>query len=183
MEKANFGNSTPILQKEYSIPPHMYDSAFKDYQKKFVYPMNYIITAVCAVLAIVGIVLTAKKSAVFIVLSLLCVGVIVGLWVYTTNVRKKFVKNIAQVKDERQTAQFFDEGIVVTHIPKGNTQGVQTVIDFTKDDVKLLDRRYYFIAYVVKSTFCIIPKKVFDVSEETALAKLFQKKLGSNYVK
>jgi hypothetical protein len=120
---------------------------------------------------------------VFIVLSILLVAVTVGLWVYTTNVRKKFVKNIAQVKDERQTAQFFDEGIVITKIPKGNTQGVKTVIDFTKDDVKLLDRRYYFIAYVVKSTFCIIPKKVFDVSEETALAKLFQKKLGSNYVK
>lgn len=184
MGKVGFGNNSPILQKEYSIPPHMYDSAFKDYQKKFVYPMNYIISAVCAVLAILGIVLVATgKSPVLIVISILCIAVIIGLWMYTNNVRKKFVQNIAQVRDERQTAQFFDEGIIVTNIPKGSTDGIQTVIDFTKDDVRILDKRYYFIAYVVKSTFCIIPKKVFDASEETTLAKSFEKKLGKNYVK
>jgi type II secretory pathway pseudopilin PulG len=186
MGKVSFGNGAPILQKEYSIPPHMYDSAFKDYQKKFVYPTNYIITAVCAVLALLGIILVATgKSAVLILISVLCVAVIIGLWMYTGNVRKKFVQSVAQVRDERQTAQFFDEGIIITSIPKGSTsaEGVQTVVDFTKDEVKILDRRYYFIAYVVKSTFCIIPKKVFDASEETTLVKGFQKKLGKNYIK
>jgi heme exporter protein D len=184
MGKVGFGNGSPILQKEYSIAPHMYDSAFQDYQKKFIYPLNYIITAVCAVLAILGIVLVATgKSAGLVVVSVLCIAVIVGLWMHTTSVRKKFVQNVAKFRDERQTAQFFDEGIIVTTIPKGSTEGEQTVIDFAKDDVKILDRRYYFIAYVVKSTFCIIPKKVFDATEETTLVKGFQKKLGKNYIK
>lgn len=184
MEKVNFQNSAPILQKEYSIPPHMYDGAFKDYQRKFVYPINYIMSAVFAIIAIIDIVMVATgKSPALIVLAVICVAVIVAVWLHTSSVRKKFVQNIAQVRDERQTVQFFDDGIVVTVIPKGSTEGQQTVIDFSKDDVKLLDKRYYFIAYVVKSHFCIIPKKVFDATEETMLAKTFQKKLGNNYVK
>lgn len=184
MEKVSFQNNTPILQKEYSIPPHMYDSAFKDYQRKFIYPINYILTAILAVIAIAGIVMVATgKSAVFVVLSLICVAVIVGIWLNTSNVRKKFVQDVAKVKDERQTVQFFDEGIVVTIIPKNNATGEKTVIDFSKDDIKLLDKRYYFIVIIKKVTFRIIPKKVFDATEETMLAKLFQKKLGGNYIK
>lgn len=184
MEKVGFGNGVPILQKEYSIAPHMYDSAFKDYQRKFVYPMNYILTAVFVIIAIVDIVLIATgKSPALIILAILSVVAIVGIWLHTANVRKKFVQNIAKVRDERQTARFFDDGIIITSIPKGRTEGVKTVVDFNKDEVKLLDKRYYFIAYVVKSHFCIIPKKVFDASEETTLAKNFQKKLGKNYIK
>lgn len=184
MEKVSLGNGIPIVQKEYSIAPHMYDSAFKDYQRKFVYPMNYILTAVFVVIAIVDIVLIATgKSPALIVLAVLSIVAIVGIWLHTVNVRKKFVQNVARVKDERQTVQFFDNGIVITSIPKGHTDGVKTVIDFDKDEVKILDKRYYFIAYVVKSHFCIIPKKVFDASEETTLAKGFQKKLGKNYIK
>ncbi|MCC8069473.1 MAG: hypothetical protein LIO71_06965 [Ruminococcus sp.] len=184
MEKVNFQNAKPILQKEYSIPPHMYDSAFKDYQRKFVYPTNYIISAVVAIIAIIDIVMVATgKSPALIVLAVLCVAVIVAVWLHTSSVRKKFVQNIAKVKDERQTAQFFDDGIIVTIIPKGSTNGEQIVIDFSKDNVKLLDKNYYFIAYIVKSHFCIIPKKVFDAAEETTLSKTFQKKLGSNYIK
>lgn len=184
MEKVSFQNNTPILQKEYSIPPHMYDSAFKDYQRKFIYPINYILTAILAVIAIAGIVMVATgKSAVFVVLSLICVAVIVGIWLNTSNVRKNFVQDVAKVKDERQTVQFFDEGIVVTIIPKNNATGEKTVIDFSKDDIKLLDKRYYFIVMIKNVTFRIIPKKVFDATEETMLAKLFQKKLGGNYIK
>lgn len=184
MEKVSFQNNTPILQKEYSIPPHMYDSAFKDYQRKFVYPTNYILTAVLVVIAIAGIVMVATgKSAIFVILSLVCIAVIVGIWLKTSNVRKKFVQNVAKVKDERQTVQFFDEGIVITIIPKNNATGEKTVIDFSKDDIKLLDKRYYFIVMIKNVTFRIIPKKVFDATEETMLAKLFQKKLGGNYIK
>jgi hypothetical protein len=162
----------------------MYDSAFKDYQRKFVYPTNYIMTAVFAIVAILDIVLVATgKSPALVVVAVACVAAIVGVWLHTSGVRKKFVQNVAQVKNERQTAQFFDDGIVINAIPKGRTEGVKTVIDFSKDDVKILDRRYYFIAYVVKSHFCIIPKKVFDASEETTLCKGFEKKLGKNYIK
>lgn len=184
MEKVSFQNNTPILQKEYSIPPHMYDSAFKDYQRKFVYPMNYILTAVLVIIAIAGIVMVATgKSVVFAILSLICVAVVVGIWLNTSNVRKKFVQNVAGVKDERQTVQFFDDGIVVTVIPKNSTKGEETIMDFSKDNIQLLDKRYYFIVIIKNVTFRIIPKKVFDATEETMLAKLFQKKLGGNYIK
>lgn len=184
MEKVKFGNGSPIVQKEYSIPPHMYDSAFKDFQRKFVYPRNYIMSAVFLIIAIIDIVMVATgKSPKLIIIALACIFVIFGMWIHTKRIRKNFVQSVAKVKDERQTSRFFEEGIVVTNIPKGSTDGQQFIIDFSKDEVKLIDKRYYFIVYVVKSHFFIIPKKVFDASEETMLVKCFQKKLGNNYVK
>lgn len=183
MEKVSFESGTPVIQKEYSIAPHMYDSSFKDYQRKFIFPINYIITAICAIIAIVGIILAVKKTMALIVLSLVFIVIAIIPWVNSTKVRKKFVQSMALVKDERLTAQFYDDGIIINKIPKGSTMAERNVIDFSKDEVKILDKRYYFIAYVNKSQFNIIPKKVFDATEETTLAKCFQKKLGNNYIK
>lgn len=183
--EVSFEKKTPILQKEYSIAPHMYDSSFKDWQRKFVFPKNYIMTAVFGILAIIDIILVVlgKFNPAVIILALICIGVIVAMWLNSNNVRKKFVQNMAKFKDERQTAQFFEDGIIIKKIPRGSTQGEKIVIDFSSDSVKMLDKRYYFIAYVNNSNFNIIPKKVFDATEENTLAKCFQNKLGSNYIK
>lgn len=180
----SFEKGTPILQKEYAIAPHMYDSAFKDFQRKFVFPKNYIMSAVFIIIAIIDIVLVITgKSPALLIVALICIGVLVAMWINTNNVRKRFVQSMAKFKDERQTAQFFDDGIIIKKIPKGSTEGEKIAIDFSKDTVKLLDKRYYFIAYVNNSNFNIIPKKVFDATEENTLSNCFQKKLGSNYIK
>lgn len=183
--EVGFEKGTPILQKEYSIAPHMYDSSFKDWQRKFVFPKNYIMTAVFIVLAIVDIVLVAmgKFPIVAILVAVICIGVVVAMWLNTNKIRKKFVQNMARFRDERQTAQFFEDGIIIKKIPKGSTDSERVVIDFSKDVVKMLDKRYYFIAYVNNSNFNIIPKKVFDATEEANLTKCFKSKLGSNYIK
>lgn len=182
--EVSFEKNAPILQKEYSIAPHMYDSSFKDWQRKFVFPKNYIMSAVFLVIAIVDIILVATgKSPALLILAVVCVAVIVAMWLNTNNVRKKFVQSMAKFKDERQTAKFYDDGIIINKIPKGSAESEKIVIDFSKDEVKILDRRYYFIAYINKSNFNIIPKKVFDATEEATLAKCFQKKLANNYIK
>lgn len=182
--EASFANGNPTLQKEYSIAPHMYDSAFKDWQRKFVYPKNYIMTGVFALLAVVDIILVVagKFSPAVLVLVLVCIGVIVAMWNKTNSIRKKFVQNMAKFKDERQTVRFYEGGIIINKIPKGNANPEEIVIDFSKNDVKLLDGRYYFIAYVDNNNFNIIPKKVFDAVEEGNLAKNFKSKLGANYI-
>lgn len=181
MEK--FASSETILQKEYTIAPHMYDSAFGDYQKKFFYPTNYAITGVLLVLAIVFVILGVTKSAGLITLALICVVAIAFVWIKTINVRKKFVQNITnKVKDERQTAQFYEGGVMITVIPKGSTTGQRTTIDYSSKNIKVLNKKYYFLVCIAKSEFRIIPKKVFDASEEATLIKCFQKQLGSNYI-
>ena len=45
-------NDKPILTKEYNIPLEMFANAFKDFQKKFVYPKNIAMTVVGGLIAI-----------------------------------------------------------------------------------------------------------------------------------
>lgn len=199
----------PLISREYGIPTSLYGTAFKVFQKKYVYPRNRIMTAVFAGVAVYYIYSASKdmENMLYWFLAAVCLALIASLWYNPHKLRKNLIKSVENISDDLYRIEIFDdkmtvemimpetesgtekeektdddEGIDTEFFAQEENQNEKTVINFGSN-VAVIEKQDFFLVYILKSVFYIIPKNAFSDDENKTMAEHFEDKLGKNFIK
>ncbi len=194
----------PILKKQYHIPYEMFRSAFIAFQKRYVYPRNYLLMAILLAIAclysyyvVEG---TEQQRPIYCMIVLVCVVLCAFQWYNPRKIRRNLMEAIrglendlyefrlcpesleigtileeeASSEEEQETDALFDD------VPKENFSGTRI---FYSKALKVTEYSEYFIVYMVKSNFYVLPKTAFTEAEIELLRNEFSKNLGKGFYK
>lgn len=208
-------NDKPLLTKKYSINSGLYENAFVTFQKKFVYPRNWIMTAVFAAIAVYNLITFIKDTTTAgIIFVLICAACIVSIWASPFKIRRNLMKAINDfVVNDIYEMELHEDKIFIRTLPNDNPEQVetepetnknisetteeedffatpvdnpevqQTEIRFDNSTLRIIEKNDYYMLYLMKSIFYVIPKKDFSNDEINAISQLFSGKLAKNYTK
>lgn len=204
-------NEKPLLSREYNISMDMFRNAFIDFQKKFSYPKNIIMTCAFSLIGVSYIPPLVRNpgNSTCIMIIVVCLFLISGIWLNTFMIRKNLMNSIEGIQGDLYTAEIFENSMNIctkefssdsvseekADKTSDNSEGketdeddffaeteeitpagvVKTVIDFVNDDVKILEKKDYYIVYLVKRMFYVIPKNIFSDDEKKILTESFRK--------
>ncbi|MCM1006521.1 MAG: YcxB family protein [Ruminococcus flavefaciens] len=180
------------LEKEYQISPEIFDKAYRSYQKKFVYPKNYIFTALFLILAadfVYAAVKTPENRLVYL-LIVVCIALAFREWhnpkfvrkrlcetlksmgmpVYKIGIGEGFV-DISTVEEPEvldETAAEYDPA----DIPEETELLPEKTRIAVNSDFKLLEYDEFFLLMQGKSVFYILPKEGFSEAELETVRKI-----------
>lgn len=204
----------PVMERSYHIPLPMFDSAFRAFQKKYVFPRNLIITVI--LLAIAGVYVHAitkdSSNTMAYLLCVACIAIILITWYNPLKLRRAVHDALKDIEQDRYTLSVYKEGLVIRtedaapapqetepapqetkpepeQAPEQDTGNgftdifpeepaepaepvAPTEIPFGPD-VKIHEFEDYFMVYLVKQNFYVIPKKDFSEAEISQLRELF----------
>ncbi len=191
----------PLISKKYSIPSSLYGTAFKVFQKKYVYPRNWIMTVLF--LGIAGYyffcLASDMENIMYWLFAAVCLALTASLWYNPYKLRKNLVKSVENIVDDVYMLDIYE-----TFMTVGMVQEQDTVTDAADDDddffasdkqkiqttgipldssIRIIEKPDFFIVYIVKSVFYIIPKNAFLPDEILKMQKHFEDKLGKNFFK
>ena len=200
----------PTLSKNYSIPMDMFVNGFKDFQKKFVYPKNILMTTVFGLIAILYIFPLAKdpNNSICIMIIIVCLFMIGGIWLNPLIIRKNLLGSIKGIQDDRYIAELYSDRISIGTIIDESSENdedtqeedssdistdndsndsffqeksqdpddkiARTVINFSTGNIRILEKSKYFIIYIIKKNFYVIPKEAFTPEEIEILKNSFK---------
>ena len=176
------------MQREYSIPFELFAKAFTLFQKKFVYPRCWIITAFlgAVILFYVSAALQDPGNTLTYVLIFACLAVIFIQWYNPKKIRRQLLNAIKDLGDETYRLTVEEDAEQETGdgfhdiFPEEPPQLADTVIPFNKQ-VKIVESAEFFLVYQVRAMFYVIPKQAFSPEENRQLAGLFAEKLGRQF--
>lgn len=202
-------NEKPLFSKEYSISLEMFRNAFTDFQKKFAYPKNILMTCAFALIGISYIppFIRDPGNTVCVMIIIICAFLTAGIWLNTFMIRKNLMNSIEGIQGDRYSVEVYESSISIctkefssgetdnSENPEGTGEKkddaeedffaepeetapagvVKTVIDFVNDDVKILEKKDYYIIYLVKRMFYVVPKNIFSADETKLLTESFKK--------
>lgn len=205
-------DGTPLLSRSYHIPLAMFDDAFRAFQKKYVFPMNLLFTAV--LLAIAGVYVHAavkdSSNTFAYLLIVVCVALILVRWYRMFKLRRSVHEALKEVESDTYALSVFEDGIVIrTEDAKPETDeepeeaaaesfapaeenandgnGFNPIFPEKPADaeeipateipfgsnVKIHEFAEFFMVYLVKQNFYVIPKKDFSEDEILKLRQIF----------
>lgn len=203
-------NDKPVLSKEYNIPKEMFADAFRDFQKKYSYPKNIIMTAIFLIIAVMYTVSLVRdpSNTVCMMIIVVCIFLTAGIWMNMLVIRKNLMTAVEGIENDIYMAELYESSIAIStsddpeaEVKESKTEDQEkvpdeseeddffaeteeavladdpsrTVIDFVNDDVDVLEKKDYFIVYLVKRTFYVIPKQAYTEDELAVLRKSFEK--------
>ena len=199
-----------LLQRSYHIPLSMFDQAFRCFQRKFVVPMNLIVTVILLVLAADFIYAAVKEpnNTTAYLLIVICLALVLVRWYRMFKLRRSVHEALKEVEQDRYELTLYEDGAVIRteDAPKAaepqpdaeteqeeaaeQTGGFQqlfpdepvqaedapapTEITFGRG-VRLLEYPEFFMIYLIRANFYVIPKKDFSEAEIKQLSELFAK--------
>lgn len=175
----------------YTITVNEYEAAFREFQKKYVYPKSYVMTAGFAIILVVYIWQLIKDPSYQIAwfLSIVSLFSIVFMWYNPHKIRKNLIKSIQHIKDDRYTTEISESGIKIsveiaeTDETNEDVEIEPTFISYELDNPEIIENNEMFIVYLKKRMFYVIPKRDIDDGERKILTDVFSGKLGKRYFK
>lgn len=192
----------PILTKQYHIPYEMFRDAFTAFQKRYVHPRNYMLMAVfLAVACLYGYYVaigTQQQKPVYCMIVLFCIVMCAFQWFKPRKIRRNLLEAVRGLEEDLYELRLFPEYLEIgTILPEEEVTQEQQEADELFEDVpqenfsgtriyyskalKITEHSEYFIVYMVKSNFYILPKKDFTAQETTLLRTEFAKALGKGF--
>lgn len=176
------------MKKEYSISFDMFRKAYSVFQKKYVYPKSYLFMALFLVIAVIYIFAAVKDTSntFTYVLIFLCLAMAFREWYNPRKIRRTLVDTVREMGDVTYMLKVKEESIEI------ETVMTQTIIDAPDSDVlteeetddyseidELPEKSVipinsdltvqecdeFFLLYIKKQMFYIVPKLGFDDSE------------------
>lgn len=220
----------PMIERSYHIRLELFKKAFIAFQKRFVYPRNWLLTAVLGAVALVYLDSVTQNPSNYLAMILLvvCAAMIAILWFNPRKVRKTLFDSLQELENDTYHVRFYEDGMTITtedappllpaeetvstveddvfeaeNPPEeiqsaADTNGFNplfatdtpqpikteeiepTVIHFHKN-VKVIEYSEYFMVYLVKQMFYVIPKEAFNEDELIRLRCIFTDSLGERY--
>ncbi len=201
METENNGIQ-PILTRQYHIPYEMFRSAFISFQNRHVHPRNYLLMAVfLAVAAIYGyfvVIGTEQQKPMYCMIVLFCVAMCAFQWYKPRKIRRNLMEAIRGLEEDLYEFRLYPAYLEIgTILPEEELTQEQQEADALFDDapqenfsgtrihysnaLKITEYSEYFIVYMVKSNFYVLPKKEFSEQETELLRTEFTKNLGKGF--
>jgi len=198
--------SNPLLSKQYGIPTSMYGTAFRVFQRKYVYPRNFIMTALFAGVGIYYIcqAFGDMENMLYWLMTAVCLALIASLWYNPYKLRKNLIKSVENISDDIYRIEICNDDMTIEMIMPEAENVVsdadedtsvdteffsepekapeKTVINFDSRTA-VIEKQDFFLVYILKSVFYVIPKSAFDSSEISFMREHFEKKLGKNFIK
>ncbi len=205
----------PVLSREYSISKNMFGDAFKDFQRKFAYPKNFVMTGVFAVIAVIYVIALIKnpENSTCAMLIFICICLIFGMWLNVLNARRKLMTAIDGIDEDIYSFELYEDKVIIgtrdSDIKKESDDGdsaenpdnivsdsnnntdeddffapvdevkndeiPKTVINFSDSDIRVLEKKNFFIIYILKHMFYVVPKNAFNDEETGKMKECFMK--------
>lgn len=180
------------LEKEYQISPEIFNKAYRSYQKKFVYPKNYIFMALFLILAadfVYAAVKTPENRLVYL-LIVVCIALAFREWHNPKFVRKRLSETLKDMGmpvykigigegfvdistvEEPETSDETEEEYDPADIPDEIDPLPEKTRIAVNSDFKLLEYDEYFLLMQGKSVFYILPKEGFSEEELETVRKI-----------
>ncbi|MDD5947000.1 MAG: YcxB family protein [Oscillospiraceae bacterium] len=214
----------PMLQKSYHIRLELFQKAFVNFQKRFVYPRNWLLTTVLCAIALIYLdsVIKNPSNHLAMLLIVVCVAMITILWVNPKKVRKTLFASMKELENDTYHVCFFEDGMTIRTEdaaapeteetaseeemtePQADAEGADATNGFNplfdtddvkpiqtdaiepteirfQGNVKVYEYSDYFMVYLVKQMFYVVPKEAFTEDEIIRLQLIFTEGLGEKY--
>ena len=171
------------IEKKYTIPMDIFIEGYKTYQKKYVYPKNYIFMGIFIVLA-ANFVYGAVKSPdnlIAYLLIMICLAMAFREWYNPRKVRQRVTEMVKEMGEPVYKITAGDDFIEFSTENAGYLEDGDN--DFDKEELpeptrfnadenlKIMEKEDYFLIIYGKSVFYIVPKigrascreRVFDI--------------------
>lgn len=176
------------LEKIYTISTDMFREGFTAYQKKFVYPKNYLFMAVFFVLAlnfVYGAVKTPDNYFAYVMIAV-CLALMVREWLNPRKMRRAVIDTIRDMGGQEYKITVGDTWVEFSTIEQGNVENFVETDDSTEfstiqrgdvenepvpptrienERLRILEYDRFFLLVDGKIMFYIVPKDVFSQAE------------------
>jgi len=180
------------LEKEYTVPPELFEKAYRSYQKKFVYPKSYIFMGLFLFLVADFVYAAIKQpdNTIVYLLIVICIAFAFREWHNPRFMRMRLVETVRDMgnvvykigigdgfldistvddgKDDEENSDNAEdespEEDTDETVPEDQGLPEKTRIN-TKADYKLLEYDEFFLLMQDKKIFYILPKEGFSEDE------------------
>lgn len=138
-------NKTLLIKKDYSIPFDIFEEAFRDFQKKFVFPKNILMSAVFALIAVSYTLsfLEQPDNSVCILIILACIGLICGMWLNAFMIRKKLMKSIKGIENDRYIIELFEDRLCIATMDQDTDNSAEKTVETEIKDSQIQDDDFF----------------------------------------
>ncbi len=191
-----------MLTKQYHIPYEMFRNAFISFQKKYVYPRSYLLMAVFLLVAGIYAYFTAigteQQRPMYCMIIMVCV-IMCGLqWYNPRKIRRNLMESIRGLEGDLYEFRLYPEYLEIgTILPEEEVSEDMQETDALFEDVPQENfsgtRMYYskalevteypefFIVYIKKANFYVLPKNAFSEEELNLLRGEFSRNLNDGF--
>ncbi len=190
-----------LLKKEYNISLSMFENAFKDFQKKFVYKKNIIMTIIFLILIAnyTYSIIKVPDNNISYFLAAICIFLLIGVWFTPYQTRKKLIKAIKEIEKDNYVFELYENKLAIgtifeieddlekkenfdTSFLENDVNIDKTIINLKIDNVKIIEKKEYFIIYLIKNMFYVLPKENFSSDEINLIKENFSNNLNSKFI-
>ena len=190
-----------LVKKRYSIPYELFGEAFTVFQKKFVFPRNRIMSVLLLILAAGNVlnIMYGKGETIGYVLVLVCIALAFINWYNPRKLKRNLMESVKGIENDVYTLTIYPEKIVIGTVLEpekekepeeyeevfGEIPVKEDIADteiYLNKNVKVIERKNFFMIYIKKSMFYVVPKEPLTQEEIEIMNLLFQKQLDKNFI-
>ncbi|MDE6103872.1 MAG: YcxB family protein, partial [Oscillospiraceae bacterium] len=184
-----------------SIPYELFGEAFTVFQKKFVFPKNWIMTGLLLLLAVGNIlnIIFGKGDTIGYVLVFVCIALAFINWYNPRKLKRSLMESVKGIENDVYTLTIFPERIVIGTVLEpenekepeeyeevfGEIPVKEDIADteiYLNNNVKVIERKKFFMIYIKRSMFYVVPKETLTKEEIEIMNLHFQKQLDQNFI-
>lgn len=190
-----------LVKKRYSIPYELFGEAFTVFQKKFVFPRNRIMSVLLLILAAGNVlnIMYGKGETIGYVLVLVCIALAFINWYNPRKLKRNLMESVKGIENDVYTLTIYPERIVIGTVLEpekekepeeyeevfGEIPVKEDIADteiYLNKNVKVIERKNFFMIYIKKSMFYVVPKETLTQEEIEIMNLHFQKQLDKNFI-
>ena len=190
-----------LVKKRYSIPYELFGEAFTVFQKKFVFPRNRIMSVLLLILAAGNVlnIMYGKGETIGYVLVLVCIALAFINWYNPRKLKRNLMESVKGIENDVYTLTIYPERIVIGTVLEpekekepeeyeevfGEIPVKEDIADteiYLNKNVKVIERKNFFMIYIKKSMFYEVPKEPLTQEEIEIMNLHFQKQLDKNFI-
>ena len=196
IKDADSFDEEPMLVVDYDVKNDEEDRAFRAYQKKFVYPHNWKVTAAFGVVAAAFIVSIFKYPNGYLnyVLLAVCVMAVALTWYNSVRIRKYLVKALKNLEDDKYRFTLYESGFTIETIVSEEEKKSEDYVpikprrvhlgdnsDINNDTVEVIENEEMFIIILEKETFYVLCKRLMTDDQQKILRDKLTGELAEGY--
>lgn len=190
-----------LVKKRYSIPYDLFGEAFTVFQKKFVFPRNRIMSVLLLIFAAGNVlnIMYGNGETIGYVLVLVCIALAFINWYNPRKLKRNLMESVKGIENDVYTLTIYPERIVIGTVLEpenekepeeyeevfGEIPIKEDIADteiYLNKNVKVIERKNFFMIYIKKSMFYVVPKETLTQEEIEIMNLHFQKQLDKNFI-
>ena len=190
-----------LVKKRYSIPYELFGEAFTVFQKKFVFPRNRVMSVLLLIFAAGNVlnIMYGNGETIGYVLVLVCIALAFINWYNPRKLKRNLMASVKGIENDVYTLTIYPERIVIGTVlepeKEKETEEYEEVFGeipikediadteiYLNKNVKVIERKNFFMIYIKKSMFYVVPKETLTQEEIEIMNLHFQKQLDKNFI-